>query len=369
MSDSPVVVAQVVQSLGHGGLEQVVLDLARSLDRRRFVPHVFALSNRIPLADAFAAEAIPVTVVAQQGLDFGLPKRLARAFREAGVGLVHAHNFGRYFYAGPAARRVGLPALYSEHSNTRPDERALWLTQRWLSRTASSIAAVSENVRGYLVERQKLPPARVVVVPNGIDIAAFAAPRDRAAIRAELGLPAESLVIGTVGRMVPVKNHALLLDAFQLVAARVPTAHLLICGDGLLRQVTEARAEELGLAERVTFTGLRRDVPRVLAALDVFCLSSDSEGLPLAILEALAAGLPVVATAVGGVPELITEAVGRLAPPAEPGPLADELVELLGDEGLRAQLSQTAREVVARSYSIEAMVARYVELYQQALGR
>ncbi|MBI2298881.1 MAG: glycosyltransferase, partial [Armatimonadetes bacterium] len=325
-----VVVAQVVNSLGWGGLERVVLDLCRGLDRARYRPVVVSLSPDVPRRPEFTAAGVPVFVEPQHGLDPRLPFRLAALFCRERVGLVHAHNFGRYFYAGPAARLARLPSLYTEHSNTLPSERALWLAQPALSRRADRVVCISGAGRGWLVARQGLAPERIEVVPNGIDVAYYAS-GERAAARAELGLNDGMVAIGTAGRMVPVKDHALLLRAFTRLREGMPSARLVLAGDGPLREATEALARELGIASDTQFLGLRQDVPNVLAALDVFCLPSRSEGLPLAILEAMAAGLPVVATAVGGVVESVEARVGRLGPAGDAAALAAALAELACD--------------------------------------
>jgi glycosyltransferase involved in cell wall biosynthesis len=358
-------VVLVTQSLGWGGLERVVLDLARGLDRARWRPLVYSLSPQIPMAEAFEACGVPVKVVEQHGLDLGLPRRLARALRADRAGLVHAHNFGRFFYAGPAARLARAPALYTEHSNTRRDERALWLTQRRLSRWAGVVAAVSSQVRRGLVADQGLPAEKVWVVPNGIDPEPYAAAAvEREAVRAELGLPAEALVVGSVARLAPIKNQELLLAALALR----PEAWLVLAGDGPRRSALEALAGELGVASRVRFLGLRRDVPRVLAACDLFSLSSHSEGLPIAVLEAMAAGLPVVATRVGGLPDAVTDGrTGRLTPPGDAAALAAAWGELLAPERRRA-LGQAGQAVLRERFSLAAMVAAYDGIYRQLLG-
>jgi sugar transferase (PEP-CTERM/EpsH1 system associated) len=362
------VVAHVVQTLGWGGLERVVLDLTRALDRARFQPLVVALSDHVPMADLFEAAGVPVHSVPQRGLDWRLPGRLAALLRREQVAIVHAHNFGRFFYAGPAARLARVPvALYTEHSNTRPDERALWLTQRRLSRLAPRIAAVSDAVRDYLIARQGLPAERIVTLSNGIDVGQYRlAESERLAARRELGLPERGLVVGTVARLVPVKNQALLLRALALCAGQPP--HLVLAGDGPLRAELEALARTLGVGEWVRFAGLCRDVPRVLAALDVFALTSHSEGLPIAVIEAMAAGLPVTATAVGGLPELVAhESTGLLVGPDDAEALA-QAWQRLHEPELRRRLGQAGQRVAVVRYSLDAMVAGYSALYDECLA-
>jgi glycosyltransferase involved in cell wall biosynthesis len=286
--------------------------------------------------------------------------------REHRVDVVHAHNFGRFLYAGPAARLARVPvALYTEHSRTQPHERVLWLAQRRVSRLAQKVAAVSDNVRDHLVQVQGLPADRVVTILNGIDLDAYRLPpAERAAARAELGLPPEAVVAGTVARLVPVKNQAMLLRA----AARVPGLWLALAGDGELRTDLEQLAGELGIADRVRFLGLRRDVPRVLAALDVFVMTSESEGLPIAMIEAMAAGLPVVATEVGGIPELVADGVsGRLVPANDHEAAAAALAALASDPAQRHAFGRAGCDAAGGKYSISAMVRAYTAIYEAGL--
>ncbi|NUQ01369.1 MAG: glycosyltransferase, partial [Armatimonadetes bacterium] len=313
MTESQPCVVQVVWSLGYGGLERMVLDLAVGLRPLGWRVEVVALTNQVPLAEAFTAAGVPVQVEPQHGLDYRLPRRLARLFRRLGADLVHAHNYGRYLYAGPAARLARLPSLYTEHSNTRPAERALWHTQRLISRQAGGVVAVSETVRQGLVQQQGLPAELVRVIPNGVDLERFAG-GDRARLRRELGVTSDDLVIGHVGRLVPVKNQRLLLAAFAQVVAEQPRSWLVLAGDGELRGELEQQAAALGIAPRVRFLGRRDDLPDILAGLDLFCLSSNSEGLPLAILEAMAAGRAVVATQAAGGDLVVPGQTGALTP-------------------------------------------------------
>ncbi len=276
---------------------------------------------------------------------------------------LHAHNFGRYFHGGPAARLAGIPSLYTEHSNLRPDERLLWRAQPWVSRLASTVIADAAGVREVLIAHHGLAPERVSVIYNGIDLPAYGL-LDQATARAELGLPAEARLLGTVARLAPVKNQALLLRALARVDA---DWHLVMAGDGELRGELEALAAELAIAPRVHFLGRRDDVPRVLAALDAFILTSVSEGLPISVLEAMAAGLPVVATAVGGLAELVApERTGLLVPSQDSDALVAAIARLTPEACLA--WGQAGRAEAQSRFSLTAMVDAYQSVYDRCLA-
>ncbi len=365
MRVTPLVVAHVTQSLGWGGLEQVVFDLCRGVDPERYQALAVSLSDQVPRREQFEAAGIEVEVVPQHGLDLSLPGRLAELLRRRRVAIVHAHNFGRFFYAGPAARLAGCAACYTEHSQTRPDERALWWTQRALSRLSGPVAAVSDTVREHLVTRQGLPPEQVRVIPNGIDVQRYAAADLDA--RAALGLPDGVFVVAHVGRFVPVKNHRRLITAFARVRERLPGAVLALAGDGELRANLERLTAELGLVEAVRFLGLRDDVPRVLAAADLVVLSSDSEGLPLALIEAMAAGRPTVATRAAG-RDVVRPETGLLVPTEDTKALAEAIIRLAEEPETRQAMGARAAAIAREHYSLAAMARRYQALYDELVG-
>ena len=365
--DARRLVVHVTQSLGWGGLERVVYDLATRVDPERYRAAVISLSDELGRAEQFAAAGVTVAVESQRGLDAALPFRLARRFRAMNADLVVAHNFGRFFYAGPAARLAGVPAMYSEHSNTRPDERALWLAQPRLTRLAAAVVAVSETVRGQMIAGQGLPPERIKVVPNGIDLSPYRQDSDARQARLALGLPADARVIGHVGRLVPVKHQALLLAAFARLAPEDPKAHLVLAGDGPLRDDLAADASRRGISSRVHLLGRRDDIPEVLAAMDVFCLCSHSEGLPLAIVEAMAAGLPVVATETAGRDLVLHGKTGFLTPAGDAAALASRLAAVLTDEPGRRGMGEAGRLLARERYSVEVMAAAYADVFDRLL--
>lgn len=361
----------LTKGLGRGGTERLIAGTARLLDRDRFELDVAYL---LPWKDAFVAE-VEATGTAVHCLDgpratsLGWLRRLRRLVREREIDVVHTHMPLPAAYA-----RVALPGrrpafVHTEHNmwgRYRPPTR--WANAATYRRNARAIA-VSDGVAGSI--RSSVP---VTVVVHGTDPGRVASgPDARAEARSRLGLPAEARVVGTVGNFTAKKDQASLLRAF---ASLPPTAGgsdretvAVLVGLGPLEGELRALAAELGVADRVLFAGSRDDVFEILPAFDVFTLSSRFEGLPISLLEAMATGVAPVVTAVGGIPEVVTDGVdGMLVPPGDPGALAAALAKVLDDDALRAGLAERAVDR-ARKFDLASAVRRTEEIYLAALGR
>ena len=362
---SVVRVLHLLNTLDTGGAERVVLNLAMRIDRGRFTLLVCSLGGAGDLAGEFRRLGVPVFAMHRRaGIDPSLWIRLARLCRRERIDVLHTHNATPWLYGGLAARLAGTVLCHTEHSNLFPRQRALMTAERVLARFTRVVFAVSDKVRRQLVEQQGLPTGKVVAVVNGIETNATAAGLDVRAARAALGLNGAQQVIGTVGRLVPVKDHGTLLAAFQRVLTRFPAARLVIVGDGPERGRLARRAAELGIAERVMWLGQRRDVRELLQVFDVFVLSSVSEGMPLTVLEAMAAGKPVVATNVGGVREAVVNGTtGLLVPPSSPERLADAVEVLLADRAMRHAFGDRARRRAEERFDLSGMVRQYEAAY------
>jgi L-malate glycosyltransferase len=363
-------VCQVLHSLGVGGAEVLAVRLARQLgDHYRFV---FACLDELgPLGEQVRSEGIPVHVLGRRaGLDGRCVWRLAQLLRREGAALVHAHQYTPYSYATAArllCRRP--PVLFTEHGRHFPDlpkRRRIWANRLLLQRR-DRLVGVGQVVKNALVANEGFSPERVGVIYNGIDLTAYegAAP-DRAAIRRDMGVGPGDFVILLVARLDYLKDHATALRAFDLVRRERPDARLILVGDGPERDAVERRVADLGLGESVRLLGLRRDVPRLVRAADVFLLTSISEGIPLTVLEAMAAEVPVVATRVGGLSEVVEDGqTGLLAPAGDAASLAAHVLRLAGDPGLRGELARRGRRRVEDLFSEERMVAEYRGLYAE----
>jgi glycosyltransferase involved in cell wall biosynthesis len=243
------------------------------------------------------------------------------------------------------------------------------VADRALSSLTDRAIAVSESTRRFLVEKRHVPAARVRLIWNGAPLDEFApvAPEKAAAVRRELGLRADAVVIGSIGRLNDQKGHRYLIDAAARALSTVPHARVLIVGDGDLEADLRTQARALGIAEKVVFAGHRDDVPAVLGAVDVFCISSTYEGTPLTLFEAMAAGKAIVSTAVDGCREVLEDGVtGLLVPPRDAEALAAALAGLLSDPGRRESLGRAARQA-SEHYDIRRCVEAMQSLYDEVL--
>lgn len=360
-------VAHLLHSMDVAGAEKLVYDMIDLLaDRVR--SSVLCLDHVGDLGRELAHRGVRVACLHRKpGLDSRLPFRLARLLRRLRVDVLHCHQYTPYFY-GALARALTprVKLIFTEHGRHWPDRlrpRRVIANQLFQVLT-DRYTAVSAWVKRHLVRYEKMPGRRIAVIYNGLHPGQFDGPVDRAAKRRQLGLAPDAPLVGTVARLAPVKDQATLLRAFARVHAARPDSRLLIAGDGPLREALQRQTRDLGLDGAVLFLGLRRDVPELLQALDVFVLSSLSEGTSVTLLEAMASALPCVATAVGGNPEVIQAGhSGLLTPRGDAQALADCLQQLLADPGLRRRLGQAARQRVRQRFTYPLMVYEFLKLY------
>ena len=355
-----------------GGQERVALDLATCQARAGYRVSAVSLAPPPdgPLAAGFRAAHVGVARVARSraGLDPGLVLRLARWVRSNGVSLVHTHNPMALLYGASAARIAGTPVVHTKHG-FNPGGRARLVAGRVVARWVDAFVAVSPETAAVARGRKEVDERRLSVIPNGIVLGRFHPdPGARARVRLELGIREPSWVVGTVGRIAAEKNQALLLRAAAPLLG--PGAHLVVARDGPLLAPLSELAAALGIAPFVHLLGARGDVPDVLNAMDAFVLCSSSEGLPLVIPEAMAIGLPVVATSVGGLPSVIVEGVtGFLVASGDEQALRDRLAALRADPEAARAVGAQARSAAITRFSADRMHGDYLELYERVLRR
>lgn len=364
-------VAHILSSFGMGGQERVAFDLAVS--QKRAGCQVTVLSMAPPPDGPLAAELRDAGIEAERvarpkpGVDPILVLRLARWFRKHRVELVHTHNRMALIYGAPAARLARAAIVHTKHGNN-PRGGTRLLAGNLAARFVDAFVAVSPETAAFARKRREVDERRLLVISNGIELGRFhPAPAARERVRAELGIAADAWVFGTVGRIATEKNHALLVRAMAPLLG--PGTRLIVAGDGPLRVDVAKLVETLGVSGFVHLLGARRDVPDVLNALDVFVLSSDTEGLPLSVLEAMATGLPVLSTRVGGVPTVLDDGqTGFLVPVGDEAALRDQAARLYGDPAASRACGARARSAAVTRFSAERMQREYLELYARVLS-
>ncbi len=360
-------IVQIVLSLGRGGLETMAADLAISLRRRGFRSAVIALDDggvlEAPLRDA------GVEFVVMNGRRFKDPRRhmaLASQLRRLRAGVVHTHMYAPLAHSLAACQLAGVKTIvHTEHSFEYLEPRAsIRHTLRWMSRATNAFTLVGERMRAYYEDVVGVSKHRLHVIVNGVDADKYQPTRDKTMLRAELGVPTDAFVVGSAGRLAPEKNFAMLLAAAAHCRSKGVPLHVALFGEGSERDTLVAKAAELGITAHVSFLGWRTDLSRVLGALDVFALTSISEGLPLVLLEAMALGLPVVSTPVGDIAHVVQESrTGFLIPVGDAAALAERLSGPLTTQAYREEMGLVARQTVIDDYSHDAMVGRYVNTY------
>jgi glycosyltransferase involved in cell wall biosynthesis len=361
-------VAFCIDSFDVGGTELNAVRTVEALDRRRFQVTVFHLHETGPLRARYEALGLrmlhlPVgPLYSLRTVAQGV--RFLWLLRREGIEVVHTHDVYTNIFAAPWARLAGCRVIASRRWLDVTPRAGLVPLNRWSYRCAHRVIANSSLGVKLLIEKEHVPAARVLELPNFLEERAFnhVPVEVRGARRRSWGVPQGAFVIGTVARLAPVKNHALLLRALQRLDEDV---HLVLIGDGPSRHGLEALAKELHIDRRVHFAGLLVETENLHQFFDVSVLCSRSEGFPNAVIEALAAGCPVIATPVGGVPEVIIERqTGLLVPVDEPDALAASVQELRCDAGLRERLSEAGPACVRNRYHQTVVIAQLETLYQ-----
>jgi glycosyltransferase involved in cell wall biosynthesis len=362
-------VLHVLANLGAGGAERMAVHIVLGLNRQRFEPAIVAYSGRYgsDLEQQLDAAGVKTWFLGKgSGFDWRTYYRLHRVFKEFRPDIVHTHvHVMRYAFPSLAYFKPRLMV----HTVNNIAEREIEPRARWLQRLAYRRGvipvAVAREVANSMQRLYGIGNSRVVW--NCIPTDLYASPQtSRQAWRVKQGFSEEDVLFVCVARFAPQKNHALLINAFAKGPASDPKAHLVLAGQGVLRAQLQERVNQLGLTGRVHFLGLRTDIPDVLGAADIFALGSDYEGNPLSVIEAMAAGLPIVSTAAGGVPELLQNGKqGFIVQPGQGKQLSEAMMTLLKDPGLRRTMGAAAAARAKEKFDVSAMVRAYEELYDE----
>jgi glycosyltransferase involved in cell wall biosynthesis len=384
VSQRKIRVLQLIHSFSLGGAERVVTTLAVNMDRTRFEVIPCAIESSGPFEEDLKAGGVQYRVLGHRRRSIltgplfladcrRLLVALTELLNELSIDIVHTHLTQTSLLGILAARRVGTPRVCATvHSVVMSSRQGRWNPRGFLLRSAINkvfsqadrIIAVSQEVDRAIRLHTGIPGERILTIPNGVDTDQFHLQADRRTLRDRLGLPADRLVAVTIGRLTHLKGHTYLQGALASIPAEQRPL-VLIAGDGPDRNALELRTTAMELNRDIRFLGNRRDIPALLAAADLFVLPSLWEGLPLVLLEAMAAGLPAVVTAVGGNPEVVGNGIaGVLVPPGDAHALAKALSSLLNDPLRRERMGQAARQRVERYFSVQKFVEAHEQLYE-----
>lgn len=370
----PFHILHVVHSLVIGGAERVVCDLTRHFNGGGSRTFVCCLEELGEFGKDLIEEGIPVRVFKRRpGIDYRLIRSMRRLYGEWKIDLVHAHQYTPYFYAAAACLGSSVPrAVFTEHGRHQPDhvrpKRIVF--NQVLRLVTRAYTAVSDFTRQSLIEFEKMPRSRIRVIYNGVRDSGREELPTKEESRKKLGIGMDRKVVLSIGRMDPVKDFETLIRAFAAVVRDIPHVMLLIAGGGDGRYTDELRRYAVcsGIGDRVTFLGSRRDIPDLLAACDVFTLTSITESASMTILEAMAAGRPVVATRTGGNPELVVHGdSGYLVPVGDHRGVSEALTRIMACPDLLRKMENAGRARFQELFTLDKTLTAYKELYEEVL--
>ncbi len=364
-------VIHVVLSLECGGLERIVLNLVR--DGHQLGQRLAVLCLERPGVLAREAESLGARILCAKkppGLQPALPRRIEALLKQVNPHVVHTHQVGALFYAAPAACQARIPILvHTEHGKHYAMRLRTRLLGRLSQRHVARFFCVSRDIAAEVTKYGIVPRRKVYVLPNGIDTDRFCRRFDRNAVRESLGIPSSAWIVGTVGRLDEIKRQDSLIRAFAKLSLRVPEAHLLLVGDGPQRGYLHSVCEQFAVGKSVHFVGYQPRPERYLQIMDAFALTSRAEGMPLVILEAWAAGIPVVASNVAGIGEMINHGhTGMIYEPNDDAALVEALYCLRTDDRAAKEMAESARHRVESLFTARRMAAEYQRHYFEILA-
>ncbi|MBF0217288.1 MAG: glycosyltransferase [Candidatus Omnitrophica bacterium] len=363
-ADRQIKVAHVINSLSVGGMEKVVSDIIKRYDKRRIFSTVYCAESEGEYAEGLKEQGIEVRLVNNNRYPLEFAFRLVGIFQREKIDVVHSYS-GIYRDATLAGVLAGVKVLmHTDQGKFYPDTRWTRLNHRFFSLFRDKIIAVSDELKEFLSKEVGIDPEKITRIYNAVDVGDYPVGIDAVKKKNEIGIKPEIMVIGMIARLVPVKDHLTLFKAFKEVKKTFHNVKLLVAGDGPLRGALEKAAIQMCGAGEIIFLGNRSDVSELLRIMDIVCLSSLSEGLSLVLAEAMASGVPIVATNVGGNAELVVDgSTGFLVPPGEVESMAEAILELLNGEAKRKEMGERGRERVVNDFNILNTVDSIERIY------
>jgi len=367
-------ILQYIETCGPGGAETVLLNIAKNVDKNKFNLKV-VLPKSDWLAEQLLKNNIDTEIIpSKRSWDMSFRISLIRYCRRNKTDLIHSHLFGSNLYSCLAGMILRLPVIATFHNELYflgRKEKFMPVKSAILRNFATRMVFVAEYMKKDYVEHLKFPENKLATIYNGIELDYKIDDFDTSSFKKEINIRDDDLVVGHIANLREPKGHRYLVKAASIVSGRFPNVKFLLIGDegdGSIKKEIEILIAEAGLEKNVKLLGFRSDVNKLLKILDIFVLPSTTEGMPLSVIEAIAASKPIVATNVGGLPEIIEPGhTGFLVEPKNVEQLADKIILLLGDEALRNRISKTGRKIVEKKYALKPMIDSYQDLYNRLI--
>ncbi len=359
-------VAHVTFDMRIGGAEQVIANLIENTNHKYILSIICLEQPTGPFGRNLIEKGYQIISFNRKpGFDFSLVRHIRNYIIDNNIDILHCHQYTPYVYGLFASAFTSTKIIFTEHGRFYPDKKKIKrvLFNPVLSLLTDSVTAISSATRDALVEYENFSRKKIMVVYNGIDDAMYTTPSDTN-VRQSLGIKPEDFVLGTVARLDPIKNHKMMIKSLGIVRKSYPNTFLVLVGDGQERKNLESFVSSLGLSSHVIFTGFKEDIHNYLKAIDIFLLTSFSEGTAMTLLEAMASSLPCIATNVGGNPEIVRNGeTGFIVPNDDCKLLTDKICLLLQDEDLLNKMGNAGRRRFKEKFSVEQMVSAYEKVY------
>lgn len=366
-------VLQITHDLAIGGLQQVIVNICRTIDRQKFDISVLCLRSLGEYVPEIEKLGIKVTLLPQKqdGVDYLSFLKVAKILRQERPDVIHTHNTQPFIDGTLGGLLAGVKKIiHTDHARSFPDNKRYMFAEWFMSHFAYRVVGVSEHTANNLIKYEKISPKKIKIIPNGIDATRFNITIDREKKKRELGITNNGPIIGLGVRLTEQKGITYLLQAMPAIIEKFPAITLVIVGEGPLMKQLKAEADSLEVTKNVLFLGPRLDIPELLQTFEIYVLPSLWEGLPMVLLEALAAGCPIIATKVGGVATAVEDGVnGTLVQPRDVKQLSRAIIKLLENQDLREEFSLNGRALFEKKFKAEIMTQNYERMFTDSLMR